>query len=183
MAEPIDLTPLCVDLDGTLIRGDLTLISCGLFLKKNPANAALLFLWFLRGRAFLKSRLAERIEPDWSALPYRRSVVDWLSQERSRGRRLILISGTPARYAQAAAKRLGFFSESIGSDERTNLIGKNKARRLIDRFGIRNYDYVGDCWADLPVFAAARRGFLIAKSSRLVKAVGRRTDLAMVFKD
>src|SRR5947209_3045831 len=57
-------TPLCVDLDGTLIQGDLLHEACVALLRHDPLRSALLPVWLLRGKAYLKERLAEHVTLD-----------------------------------------------------------------------------------------------------------------------
>ncbi|PNA50054.1 hypothetical protein C1Y14_34405, partial [Pseudomonas sp. MPR-R5B] len=58
------MPPLCVDLDGTLIKSDVLLESLLLLLKKNPFYLFLLPLWLLRGKAMLKGQIAARVSLD-----------------------------------------------------------------------------------------------------------------------
>jgi hypothetical protein len=53
-AEP----PLCVDLDGTLIAGDLLWEALLALLRQRPWLLLLVPLWLLRGKAHLKEQLA-----------------------------------------------------------------------------------------------------------------------------
>ncbi|WP_093190748.1 hypothetical protein [Pseudovibrio sp. Tun.PSC04-5.I4] len=60
-SETIQL-PLVLDLDHTLIKTDLFFEALVLFLKANPLNIFVVFIWLLRGRAFLKRQLAHSVE-------------------------------------------------------------------------------------------------------------------------
>jgi 4-hydroxybenzoate polyprenyltransferase len=57
------------------------------------------------------------------------------------------------------------------SDEQTNLKSECKRDLLIARFGAQGFDYVGDAWADLPVWEAARRCHVVDGSKRLLAAL------------
>ena len=59
--EGMSRVPLCVDLDGTLVRSDLVWESLLLLLRRNPLQIARLPLWLLRGRAFLKEKIADAV--------------------------------------------------------------------------------------------------------------------------
>ena len=50
--------PLCVDMDGTLIRTDVLWESMALLLKRRPLDLLLAPFWLLRGRANLKRQIA-----------------------------------------------------------------------------------------------------------------------------
>src|ERR1041385_6355053 len=56
-------TPLCVDLDGTLIATDVLWESLVLLVKWHPRLLLSLPFWFLRGKAHLKQQLARRVVP------------------------------------------------------------------------------------------------------------------------
>ncbi|MBT9590097.1 MAG: hypothetical protein IV089_04205, partial [Thiobacillus sp.] len=56
--------PLFVDLDGTLIKTDLLVESFIGLLKHYPLLALQAPFWLLRGKAYLKHRIAERIALD-----------------------------------------------------------------------------------------------------------------------
>ena len=88
--ESFSLTPipLCVDLDGTLIRSDLLVESFFLLLKHRPLCLFLVPLWLWRGKAVLKYEIARRVQPDYALLPYDTAFLDWLRAEHARGRPL-----------------------------------------------------------------------------------------------
>ncbi len=89
VAAPTSL-PLCVDLDGTLIRTDLLCESLVEGLVTTPWLLFLIPFWLLKGRAYLKDRLAERFNLDASLLPYDQRVVTYVAAEKARGRLVVL---------------------------------------------------------------------------------------------
>ncbi|MGO9367107.1 MAG: haloacid dehalogenase-like hydrolase, partial [Terriglobales bacterium] len=114
---------LCVDLDGTLIRGNL-LWECVLtLLKSRPITLLLLPVWLLSGRAALKRQLAARVRLDPARLPYRRQVLDLLKQEKASGRRIALTTAADRDLAEMIASYLGLFDEVHASDGQLNLKG------------------------------------------------------------
>ena len=171
VAETIEV-PLVVDLDGTLIRSDLLFESLARMIGQQPWLLLLVPFWFLRGRAYLKSRLAVvgRLDARW--LPYRRAVVDWLRSERARGRSLILATAADQRLAKAVADHLGLFDMVLASEApHINLKGAAKRDALVARFGARGFDYAGDALADLPIWRLARRSVVVAPGARLLAAL------------
>ena len=82
--------PLCVDLDGTLIRTDLLIESILALVRKNALYAFVMPFWLIRGKAFLKSKIAKRVDIDPKILPYHKPFVDYLKVQRQKGRPLIL---------------------------------------------------------------------------------------------
>ena len=62
--------PLCVDLDGTLIKTDALWESLMVLLKRNPLYLFVVPFWWMRGRAALKKEIADRVELNPASLPY-----------------------------------------------------------------------------------------------------------------
>lgn len=180
-ASGSDGVPLCVDLDGTLVAADLLVLSLGRLLRRSPWTLLRLVPLLGRSRALFKRRVFEAAPVDAAAVPYRASLVAWLSAERSAGRRLVLATASDAAAAAAVAGHLGLFDEVLASDGRTNLKGEAKRARLVARFGERGFDYVGDSRADLPVFRSARRVGVAGKSAGVRRAAERLGRLERTF--
>ena len=90
------LPVVVVDLDGTLIQGDLLWESLWLLLKRWPKDFFLLApLWLLQGKANFKYQLAQRVVPNSTTLAYRPEVIEYLSAAKARGQQLILASASP----------------------------------------------------------------------------------------
>lgn len=170
--------PLCVDLDGTLLRTDLLHESALLLLKKNPLNALRLALWTLKGKVHLKSRLAAEVQPDYPTLPYRAELVGALRAEKERGRKLILTTASHRTLAEGVAEHLGLFDEVVATDETTNVCGNQKADKLVERFGEKGFAYIGDHPVDLPVWERSAEALvlgppgLVRHAARRAPAVG-----------
>ena len=64
-------TVLCVDLDGTLLSTDILWESILLLLKKRPWKIINFPFWLLRGKAYLKRQVAQRVELCAASLPIR----------------------------------------------------------------------------------------------------------------
>lgn len=158
----VDLVPLCVDLDGTLVRTD-TLAESVLDVARQRPLALLQLpaaLW-RGGRPGLKHAVAEAapFEPD--SLPFREELIEELRLLHAFGRRLVLATAAHESIARAVAEELGIFDEVIASTDSCNLKGAAKRDALNARYGAGNYDYVGDSTADMPVWKAARRAWVI----------------------
>ncbi len=153
--------PLCVDLDGTLVRSDTLLEASAVFIKADPARAPLQLLWALRGPAYVKRQLTSRIAINPAALPYNERLLERLRREHARGRRLVLVTAADVRIAERIAGYLGVFDEVLGSDGEKNLKGEAKRDALVARYGAGNFDYAGDARADLPVWRAARSAIVV----------------------
>ncbi len=159
--------PLAVDVDGTLLMTDLLHESALQFVARHPFQTPRLLGWLTQGKAALKAQLADRIDPGVAALPLRPEVVALIRTAQAEGRPVYLASASDARLVEALAERIGGIAGVIGSDGATNMAGDAKAAALVARFGRGGFDYVGDTAVDLPVWAAARKALVVARSPRL----------------
>ena len=164
--------PLCVDLDGTLLRTDTLVESILALLKARPLAAAWIPVWLLGGRARLKREIASRVSLNVAALPYNDELVAYLRTERAAGRRLVLVSATDRAIADAVAAHVGLFDDVLASDGSTNLKSRRKMEALRARFGSGGYDYAGNESADVVVWRDARVAIAVNATPRTVAAAG-----------
>lgn len=174
-------TPLCVDLDGTLIHSDLLFESFLSLIKLNPLFLFLVPLWLLGGKARLKAEIASRVKLNGAALPYSEAFVAWLKVQKGLGRPIWLCTASDQRLAQAVADHVGLFDGVLASDGQTNLSGDNKARQLVDRFGERGFDYCGNHRVDLKVWKHARAAIVVNGSKGLEASARACTQVDAVF--
>ena len=165
--------PLCVDCDGTLIRTDLLHESVFLLLKSSWTSILRLPFWLLRGKAFLKQMVAERVEVDVTRLPYNDDVIELLTRARAEGRTTVLVTASPRRQAQQVADHVGLFDRIEATDSDVNLAGPNKAAHLEQLFGRAGFIYAGNSKTDLPVWAASAGAVVVSASSSLHQAAAK----------
>ncbi|MBR0645500.1 UbiA family prenyltransferase [Plastoroseomonas hellenica] len=161
-------TPLCVDLDGTLIFSD-TLVEGLLSGLTHPQQLPRMLAG---SRAALKRRVAEVAPVDPRTLPYNTGFLAFLKEQRAAGRYLVLATAADAQVAQAIAEHLDLFDEVIASDGQRNLKGEAKAAALVERFGEKGFAYAGNDRSDLPVWKAAR-SIIIVNASRSTREQAR----------
>ena len=162
LMQAVDGPVLCVDLDGTLVATDLLWESLVSALQRSPWIALALPFWLLRGRAYVKRRVADESMVDFATLPYREDVVAFVRGEFQRGRSVVLATAADEQLAAGVSGHLGMFAAVIASDGVTNLKGRAKAERLVGRFGSRNFDYLGNSRADIPCWRSAAMGMTAA---------------------
>jgi 4-hydroxybenzoate polyprenyltransferase/phosphoserine phosphatase len=166
--------PLCVDLDGTLVKSD-TLVDSLLALARNRPRLLLQLPGALfRGKAAFKAFVTSHTELDVAHLPYNHKVLHFLQEERSRGRELYLATGADVHLAERVAEHLGLFSGVLGSDGATNLTGQKKLAILHSRFGNDGFAYIGNSSADLPLLIDASEKMLANPSTSLRSSIRRR---------
>ena len=170
--------PLCVDLDGTLIRSDLLIESALGLARQNPLIILRYGTWLLRGKAALKQEIAARSEIDVSLLPYDERVVEWL---RNSSRHRVLCTASDRKYADAVASHVGVFDEVLASDGERNLAGSNKSQILIERYCERGFDYAGNAAPDLKVWRHARRAIVVNASNGLARSAASVTEVEQVL--
>lgn len=153
--------PLAVDLDGTLIAGDLLWESLFALLRKNPLYLFIIPFWAFAGAARLKHEISSRVEIDAAALPYREAIVDRLRAEKAAGRTLVLATAAARPYAESVAAHLGLFDRVFASDETVNLKSARKRDALVAAFGDGGFDYAGNDRADLALFDAAAGAIVV----------------------
>ena len=175
--------PLCVDLDGTLIRTDLLAESVFALLKSNIIYLFLLPLWLLKGKAYLKHQIAIRVDIDVHLLPYHEVFLDYLKQEHARGRRLILATGSNEKFADAVALYLGIFHDVLASNTTTNLSGGQKLKHLQGLFGDGGFDYAGNAMVDLPLWQKCNQALLVNPEPGVKEKAQQQRAIARIFDD
>ena len=163
--------PLCVDLDGTLIHGDLLWECIVLLLKKNPFALLLLPFWLVSGgRANVKRQLAKRVSLKPGNIAYNREVLDFLETEHRRGRSLVLVTAADQELAEAVAAHTGIFHRVHGSREGKNLKGRAKAELLCSIFGERGFEYAGDSPSDMHVWRISNGAYVVGSETTAERA-------------
>ena len=176
-----DQIPLCVDLDGTLIRTDLLWESLARLLRRNPFQLLPVLFWWMRGRAYLKQQLNRRVTIDPAALPYHEPFLAFLREQKATGRKLVLVTASDRDMALPVANHVGLFDEVLGSDGKTNLRGANKLKVLVEKFGERGFDYAGNSSADFAVWSGAREAIVVNASAAVLKRAAKCTRPGPTF--
>ena len=166
--------PLCVDLDGTLVKLDTLHQALFLLLRRDPTSMLKIPGWILKGKAFLKDQVMQRVELNASVLPYNTQLLHWLKKEHSNGRKLILATASNYRTANAVADHLGIFNEVLASNDEINLRHTRKLEAIQTRFP--TFGYAGNDSADFPIWDAAAEVVLANPSNAAKKGYAIRAD-------
>ena len=162
---------VCVDLDGTLVRTDTFVETLFLFIRLHPFRIPLILPWLLRGRSYLKMKLAEAAPPSVETLPYSTDLLFYIREQRDAGVKVVLATGADRVIASRVANYLGLFDEVWSSDSRQNLVGERKAQLLAEKYP--NFEYIGNSRADLPVWLRSNGGILVSSSTKLLRILER----------
>ncbi|MGI4852013.1 MAG: hypothetical protein ACRYGR_08745 [Janthinobacterium lividum] len=144
--------PICVDLDGTLLRTDVLSEALIVYIIRHPWRIFNVLFWFAKGRSYLKKKIADIIDLDISVLPVNQQIVDLSHQYKSQGHQILLVTAAPHKYGVKAAAHFDFFDDVMTSVENRNLRSQEKAKALTQRFGEGQFIYMGNSAHDLPVW-------------------------------
>jgi 4-hydroxybenzoate polyprenyltransferase len=173
---------IAVDLDGTLTLTD-TLHECVLTLVRNkPYVLLLLPFWLFKGTAHLKWKVAENSELDIATLPYNQPFIEWLKEEKKRGKKIVLCTAANEKIAEAVVRNFDLFDGFIASDAKTNFRGARKLDALQERYGVEGYDYAGNSNDDLEVWADASNAVVVNASENVLKKALTLTSVTQVFR-
>lgn len=167
-----NVCPLVIDLDGTLLRSDLLFETSVAFIRSHPFQVLKPFGWLAKGKAALKEGLAQASQIDVSVLPFDTDVIGLIEDERRNGRTVVLATASHYSLAERIAEHLQLFDQVLASDANRNLSAHCKRDLLIELYGEGGFDYVGNSDDDLPVWAAARRAYIV-NPERGVESRGR----------
>jgi len=168
---------LVTDLDGTLIKTDLLYESLLSYLKINFFAVINILIWAMKGKAWLKKMLASQVSLNVETLPYNKYILNYLRQEKAKGRYLVIASASTSSFVNSVANHLGIFDETLSSG-RENLSGKNKADLLVSRFGTSGFEYIGNSNDDVPIWNNANTAVIVSHSSRFAKSLSRKIKSA-----
>jgi 4-hydroxybenzoate polyprenyltransferase len=177
--------PLCVDLDGTLVKSDTLLDTVVVLARQSPGSLLKFPAWVAEGKAAFKQRVSQLAEIDVERLPYNRPLLEYLRQEHAGGRAIWLATGADTLLAERVASHLRIFQGVLASDGNTNLTGHNKLGAFRERFP-QGFSYVGNARPDVPLLthcvapmvANPRRGLLAGLRSAGVRPARTFADAA-----
>jgi 4-hydroxybenzoate polyprenyltransferase/phosphoserine phosphatase len=164
------LPPLCVDLDGTLVKSDTLVDSTLALARHHPAALLNLPKWLAQGKAALKRHISSAVKLDVAHLPYNRELLQFLEQQHSTGRPIYLATAADSAVANRVAEHLDLFTGILSSDGTRNLAGHNKLAAFRERFG-DNFSYIGNALPDLPLLQHCQEPMVANPTSALRAAL------------
>lgn len=163
--------PLCVDFHGALT-------------PVNAEHEQLLGLIKNAPRKLFKSHFWGQAEKqgaiDAAALPRRTELIEWLREQRSGGRHIVLLVDRAFNTAEHLAVELDLFDEITHTDDASGSAVQRKHDALMKRYGERGFDFVSGNTDDGLIWSASRR-VIVVGGQALRERAGRRADLARVF--
>jgi 4-hydroxybenzoate polyprenyltransferase len=144
------LEPLCVDLDGTLVKSDTLLDTVIVLARQSPASLLQFPMWVAQGEASFKRKVSLVTEIDVVHLPYNQPLLEYLRQQHAEGREIYLATGADTLLAERVAAHLGIFAGVLASDGSINLTGRNKLAAFQEKFPA-GFCYIGNARPDVPL--------------------------------
>ena len=142
--------PLCVDLDGTLVKSDTLVDSVLALVRQNPKALLSIPGWLAQGKASFKRHVTSAVTIDVVSLPYNKPLLEFLIHEHAQGRPIYLATAADRGLADRIAEHHPIFADVLASDGSHNLAGENKLQAFRARFGER-FSYIGNARPDLPI--------------------------------
>jgi len=173
--------PLCIDLDGTLVKTDMLMESLILLIKSNPLIILFLPIWLMRGLPYFKDKIFSKVSHQVEHLPYNLELIEYAKNEKANGRKIILVTASPQSIANSIGEFLGIFDEIYGTQTEFNLKGSRKSAFLVNLFGEKGFVYAGDSNADLKVWLKSYEAIIISNSSAFISKVMRICNVEKVF--
>ncbi len=171
--------PLCVDLDGTLVKSDTLVDSALALARQRPRELLRLPGWLAGGKASLKQHITAAVELDVVHLPYNQQLLHYLEEQHAAGRQIFLATAADRVLAERIAAHLKIFSGVLASDGETNLAGGNKLQAFRQRFGER-FCYIGNASPDVSLLSAcaeSQTGPMVANPTRGLRSGLRRAGV------
>jgi 4-hydroxybenzoate polyprenyltransferase len=154
--------PLVVDVDGTLLRGNLLVEGVIEIASRRPISLLRLPIVALGGKAGIKAFVAREARLDVARLPMNDAALRLISDARAGGRPVILASGAHESQVEALAAIVSA-TFAWGSNDDISLTGRHKLQRILNHTEV--FDYVGNESVDLPLWAKARRAIAVSPST------------------
>jgi 4-hydroxybenzoate polyprenyltransferase/phosphoserine phosphatase len=162
--------PLCVDLDGTLVKSDTLVDSALALARHHPALLLKLPGWLSQGKAAFKQHITSAVTLDVAHLPYNRELLQYIEQQKATGRPIYLATAADAVLAHRIADHLGLFTGVLASDGTLNLAGNNKLAAFRQKFG-DEFAYIGNASPDLPLLQNCRQPMVANPTAGLLSGL------------
>ena len=149
---------LFVDLDGTLIKEDLSDLAFVNSLKTNPLMLIFYIIVFLfKGKSYLKEKISKNYIVPIEKLNFNNAALDYIKDVKKRHRVVYLISGSHQLLVDQIDKHLRIFFESFGTNINFNMVGENKVKFINNELKILEFDYLGNSKQDLPIWEYTKK--------------------------
>jgi len=165
-------TPLFVDLDGTLIKEDLSDLAFWKMVKNNPIKIFFhLFLFLFLGKAYLKEKISKEFIVPINNLNFNTECIEFIKKSKNQHRFVYLISGSHQCLVKQINNHLNLFNEVFGTSDNYNMVGINKVKFINEKLKFYKFDYVGNSRKDLPIWEYTKKIIYTNADKYLIKKI------------
>ena len=163
---------LFVDLDGTLIKQDLSDLAFIFCIKKKPFKLIFYLVVFLfKGKSYLKEKISKDYVVPVEKLNFNIASLKYIKEVRNRHRVVYLISGSHQLLVDQINNHLKVFFEAFGTKYNFNMVGQNKIKFINEKLKISEFDYLGNSSQDLPIWKYTKKILYTNANVKLKKVI------------
>jgi 4-hydroxybenzoate polyprenyltransferase len=166
-------TAICVDLDGTLVHGDILAEATIAVLRANCWRIFLFPFWLSQGIANFKDKIATYHRPNPALLPYNQELLEFLKRKKREGHSLFLTTAASSLHANEIAEYLGIFEGVLASSPSVNLKGRRKLEGINTLLEQKPFIYAGNSQADLAIWRKSAGAIAVNTPRRVQEQVDR----------
>jgi hypothetical protein len=175
------MKPIVLDLDGTLIKND-TLSDAFVYMVSFRPQAAFYAIVTLitQGKASMKRFVfakARSLGFQGSNVINQR-VANFAIERNGQGHPIFIASGSPEAHELDLKRDFPYVSEIFATTGDVNLIGRNKAKFLKERFRGTGFIYAGNSRKDIPAWDAADSVVLVNTPNGVKRKIDKSKILA-----
>lgn len=174
-------TPICVDIDGTLIATNTLMETAIVAIKSHPLRIFVLCAALAKGKSHLKHLLGQYSQQEHLSFPYNHDVLKWLKAQRAQGRKLVLTSATDQLIAEKISQDLGIFDEIIASTIERPVDASKKYLVLKEYFQDQPFAYAGNSASDISVWNIADSAIIVHATKRVASFAKSITSIEQEF--
>ena len=163
---------LFVDLDGTLIKEDLSNLAFFYNLRKKPFKTIIYIIVFLfRGKPYLKKKISKNFKVPIEDLTYNKAALNFIREVKNRHRVVYLISGSHQLLVDQIHDHLKIFFESFGTKGDYNMVGFNNVSFINEKLKIYDFLYFGNSTKDIPIWKHCNKIIYTNAKKKLKKMI------------
>lgn len=164
----MEIVPLIVDVDGSLVSDDLLIEGVLRLLADSPLNIFKLPFWLVSDPSTFRRRVERSVPLPPETLVFNPMVTEEITEAKAAGREAWLVSRSDKLVVAPIAETVGA-TGYFASDEYLNLVGQARANFLVKKFGAGGFDYIGNSKCDLAVWKHARHAIGVNLSENVVR--------------
>lgn len=165
--------PICVDLDGTLIKEDVTITSLKELFKKSSCTFIKNITKIQKGRNILKEYTSKNITNIVDKININLNFIKILNKVKKNKRKIILSTAANKTYGNKIKNYLPIFDQIIGSNKHINIREKNKSKVLTTKFKNNGFIYAGNSIDDIKIWIKSQGAICVNTPKIIIKKLSK----------